>query len=132
MSWRFWWERQWLRIGQLPDAGTTRIELQWIHRNRAALPRLDCRYCYWYHFMSAVDKALEQMRQAPANVRNADLLRICTHFFGPPRHQGGSHAIFKTPWPGDPRVNIQNQSGKAKAYQVRQVLQAIERLGSPQ
>jgi hypothetical protein len=32
------------------------------------------------------------------------------------------------PWPGDPRVNIQNHKGKAKAYQVRQVLLAIERL----
>lgn len=36
--------------------------------------------------------------------------------------------IFKTPWQGDPRVNIQNDHGKAKAYQVRQVLDAIDRL----
>lgn len=28
-----------------------------------------------------------------------------------------------------PRVNIQNDKGKAKAYQVRQVLRAIEMLG---
>ena len=32
------------------------------------------------------------------------------------------------PWEGDPRVNIQNAKGIAKAYQVRQVLKAIERL----
>ncbi|WP_244951276.1 hypothetical protein [Ruania zhangjianzhongii] len=31
------------------------------------------------------------------------------------------------PWPGDPRVNIQNRHGKAKAYQVGQVLAAIEK-----
>jgi hypothetical protein len=31
-------------------------------------------------------------------------------------------------WQGDPRVNIQNQKGKAKAYQVKQVLKAIEKL----
>lgn len=37
-------------------------------------------------------------------------------------------AIFKTPWPGDPRVNIQNDKGKAKAYQVRQALLAIDKL----
>ena len=30
--------------------------------------------------------------------------------------------VFKTPWQGDPRVNIQNAKGKAKVYQVRQVL----------
>ncbi len=37
------------------------------------------------------------------------------------------HLVFKTPWPGDPRVNIQNDHGTAKAYQVRQVLAAIEK-----
>jgi predicted HicB family RNase H-like nuclease len=37
--------------------------------------------------------------------------------------------VFNTPWPGDPRVNIQNDKGKAKAYQVRQVLKAIDRRG---
>lgn len=36
--------------------------------------------------------------------------------------------VYKTPWIGDPRVNIQNDKGKAKTYQVKQVLQAIERL----
>jgi hypothetical protein len=36
--------------------------------------------------------------------------------------------IYRTPWPGDPRVNIQNAGGMAKAYQVRQVLKAIDRL----
>ena len=36
--------------------------------------------------------------------------------------------IFKTPWPGDPRINIQNNKGMAKAYQIKQVLMAIERL----
>ncbi len=42
--------------------------------------------------------------------------------------------MFKTPWPGDPRVNIQkSKGGKAKAYQVRQVLKAIDKLnGEPE
>jgi len=39
-----------------------------------------------------------------------------------------SHRVYKTPWMGDPRVNIQESGGKAKAYQVRQVLLAVERL----
>ncbi len=34
---------------------------------------------------------------------------------------------FPYPLPGDPRVNIQNDQGKAKPYQVRQVLTAIEK-----
>jgi len=37
--------------------------------------------------------------------------------------------VWKMPWPGDPRVNLQmGEGGKAKAYQVRQALQAIDRL----
>ena len=56
------------------------------------------------------------------------LSKVCEHFFGEPRQSGSSHKVFKTPWPGDPRVNIQNAKGKAKPYQVRQVLQAIDRL----
>lgn len=46
---------------------------------------------------------------------------------GRPRHQGTSYRVYKTPWSGDPRVTIQNKGGKAGAYQVRQVLKAIER-----
>jgi hypothetical protein len=48
--------------------------------------------------------------------------------FGRARQASGSHRVYKTPWSGDPRVNIQNSKGRAKAYQVRQVLRAIERL----
>jgi hypothetical protein len=79
--------------------------------------------------MSTVEKILEQMRTEPANVRFSELQRVCETYFGNPRQNGSSHAIYKTPWPGNPRVNIQNNKGKAKAYQVRQVLLAIERLG---
>lgn len=78
--------------------------------------------------MASAKKILEAMRREPRNVRFADLLKVCIAHFGEPRQHGTSHAIFKTPWPGDPRVNIQNDQGKAKAYQVRQVLLAIERL----
>lgn len=78
--------------------------------------------------MANTEKLLEQMRHEPANVRFNDLKKVCETYFGKPRQDGSSHAIFKTPWLGDPRVNIQNAKGKAKPYQVRQVLQAIEQL----
>ena len=61
------------------------------------------------------------MRRSPLNIRYDDLRKVCEHYFGPARRSGGSHAVFKTPWPGDPRVNIQDSNGKAKPYQVRQV-----------
>lgn len=73
-------------------------------------------------------KILTQMRQNPPGVRFNDLCKVCDAYFGEPRQSTGSHRIYKTPWPGDPRVNIQNEKGKAKAYQVHQVLQAIDRL----
>ena len=68
------------------------------------------------------------MEQNQNNVRFSDLCKVCDHYFGNARQTGSSHRIYKTPWQGDPRVNIQNSKGKAKAYQVKQVLKAIERL----
>ena len=78
--------------------------------------------------MPEVEKILRLMRSSPAAVRFKDLRKVCEHYFGAARQSGTSHAVFKTPWPGDPRVNIQDDKGKAKGYQVRQVLDAIEKL----
>ncbi|MCX7113487.1 MAG: toxin HicA [Proteobacteria bacterium] len=78
--------------------------------------------------MTTTRKILDQMRHEPANVRFSDLRKVCESFFGEPRHHSSSHMIFKTPWPGDPRVNIQDANGKAKPYQVKQVLKAIDKL----
>ncbi len=68
------------------------------------------------------------MRKSPKNIRFRDLCKVCDYYFGEPRQKGSSHRVYKTPWPGDPRVNIQNHKGMAKAYQVRQVLKAIDKL----
>ncbi|WP_235576831.1 toxin HicA [Rathayibacter sp. Leaf296] len=54
---------------------------------------------------------------------------MCEHYFGEPRQSRSSHRVYRTPWPGDPRVNIQDDHGRAKPYQVKQVLAAIERSG---
>ena len=78
--------------------------------------------------MSKIDQILEQMRQSPNGIHFADLCRVCEHFFGEARQRKSSHRVYKTPWQGDPRVNIQNAKGKAKSYQVKQILKAIERL----
>ena len=63
----------------------------------------------------------------PKNVRFEDLLQLCRRHFGQARVRG-SHYIFKTPWQGDPRINIQRDGNKAKPYQVRQVQRALRRL----
>lgn len=77
--------------------------------------------------MPSVEKIVKAMRAKPQSIAFNDLKSVCEHYFGEPRQSGSSHVVFKTPWPGDPRVNIQNDKGKAKAYQVRQVLKAIEK-----
>ena len=71
---------------------------------------------------------LAQMNAEPANVKFADLQKVCIHYFRQPRFASGSHVVFKMPWMGDPRINIQNFQGKAKPYQVRQALGAIQKL----
>ena len=78
--------------------------------------------------MSGVNDTVEKMRKNPKNIRFADACRVCDYYFGQPRQKGSSHRVYKTPWQGDPRVNIQNAKGKAKAYQIKQILKAIERL----
>lgn len=61
-------------------------------------------------------------------IRFLQLLKICENFFGQYR-TNGSHHIFKTPWQGDPRINLQKLKGNfAKPYQARQVLRALNKL----
>ena len=63
--------------------------------------------------MSELVKAI---RNNPKGVCFSDLRKVCDSYFGAPRQKGSSHRVYKTPWPGDPRVNIQNERGMAKAY----------------
>ena len=78
--------------------------------------------------MDTIAEIIKRMKSNPKGVRFKDLCRVCDAVFGEPRQRGTSHRIYRTPWQGDPRVNIQNQKGMAKSYQVKQVLQAIERM----
>ncbi|MDR0642723.1 MAG: hypothetical protein LBG07_09720 [Treponema sp.] len=63
----------------------------------------------------------------PKNVKFVDLIQICAKYFGSPRICG-SHHIFKMPWQGDPRINIQKDGNMAKEYQVKVVVKAIEKI----
>jgi len=78
--------------------------------------------------MAKIEDILLQMKNNPADIRFADLSKVCNYYFGKARQKTGSHQVYKTPWKGDPRINIQNHKGKAKAYQVKQVLLAVEKL----
>lgn len=78
--------------------------------------------------MARIEDIVAEMRKNPQGIRYEDLCRVCDFYFGTSRQASGSHRVYKTPWPGDPRVNIQDDKGIAKAYQVRQVLKAIKRM----
>ena len=75
----------------------------------------------------SLDEAIEALAGSRTNIRFRDLLAICVQCFGEPRIRG-SHHIFKMPWPGDPRINLQEDGSHAKPYQVHQVLRALQRL----
>ena len=79
--------------------------------------------------MDSIDDVVKQLEESPSNVRFADLCKICDYYFGEARQKSSSHCIYKTPWQGNPRLNIQEKNGKGKDYQVRQVIKAIKRLG---
>jgi len=77
---------------------------------------------------TTIEKIIAKMRRNPQNIHFADAQKVCEYYFGQPRQHSNSHYIYKTPWAGDPRVNIQNNKGMAKAYRVRQILKAVDRL----
>ena len=81
--------------------------------------------------MPSIQEILAHMRRQPKSIRFSELCKVCDAFLGGPRQSSSSHRVYKTPWLGDPRVNIQNNKGMAKTYQVRQVLKAIDRLEAP-
>ena len=75
-----------------------------------------------------IDKIVALMRHNAKGVRFDDLCKVCDHYFGQPRQKGSSHRIYKTPFKDDSRLNIQDDKGQAKSYQVKQVLKIIDRL----
>ena len=73
-----------------------------------------------------LDDALEALEN-DRNVGFKDLIKICETFFKGPRIEGNHH-VFKTPWAGQPWVNIQKDGKMAKRYQVKQVREALTKL----
>lgn len=73
-----------------------------------------------------IEDALGALK-SETNIKFGALLKICEYFFEGPRITG-SHHIFKMPWQGHPRINLQKDGSKAKVYQVRQVREALIKL----
>jgi hypothetical protein len=67
---------------------------------------------------------LEAARRNPRDIRFAELVRLVEALGFKRRRTSGSHHIFKAP--GLPLINLQSEGGKAKPYQVRQVIDLVE------
>lgn len=77
--------------------------------------------------MPDCDKILHRARNSPRSLRFEELCQLAECYgFRFARHEG-SHRTYKRT--GFPRtMNFQNDNGKAKPYQVRQLLLAISEL----
>lgn len=72
-------------------------------------------------------KTLAKARNNPADVRFSDLLGLVVALGWQPARTTGSHRIFRHPDDAE-QLNLQPRpDGKAKPYQVRQVLDEIDR-----
>jgi len=78
--------------------------------------------------MTRIEKRLERIQNSPNDVKWADLVAVCDLCFGKPRRGRGSHLIYDTPWMDHPLLVLQPSKGKAKPYQVRQALRALDEM----
>ena len=69
---------------------------------------------------------LDHARTNPGGLRFSELIRLAECFGFSRRRQKGSHVVLSLEEALRPLV-VQNVKGRAKAYQVRQLLDAIDR-----
>jgi len=83
--------------------------------------------------MGKCEKLLEKAKSSPHNFRFDELCRLAECFGWIFNRQGGtSHRLYFNPGfpgPDGATMNFQNRNGKAKPHQIKQLLDAIERLG---
>lgn len=77
----------------------------------------------------SIDKLIQKAERSPENVTFRELCRLCKHFGMKPRKGTGSHRVFKRTKPPAFSLSIQDDGGKAKPYQVRELLRLAEQHG---
>jgi hypothetical protein len=77
--------------------------------------------------MGRREKLLERARRSPESLRFLEAVALAKGYLGDRVRQSGGHVVFK--YPGEMRlINLQNLNGMAKAYQVRQLVDVIDRI----
>ena len=72
------------------------------------------------------NKLLQKALASPANLRFEEACALARAFGFHPSRVSGSHHIYVHPGVRE-LLNLEDVRGKAKAYQVRQLLQLVER-----
>ncbi len=82
--------------------------------------------------MSRREKLLQKAYNSPHNLKFEEICKLAECFgWRFQRHEGTSHAVYLHPSLGNVAgalMNFQSRKGKAKRYQVKQLLDAIELL----
>ncbi len=76
--------------------------------------------------MASIVKRFQKLLRSPNNVRFSEFVAVILAFGFILERVSGSHHIFAHP-DIEENVNVQNEKGKAKSYQVRQFLKLVER-----
>jgi predicted RNA binding protein YcfA (HicA-like mRNA interferase family) len=77
--------------------------------------------------MTTREKRHAKIKNNPANVRFEEVEAWLLSFGFKEREAKGSHTVFTHPlWDG--KLTMQSHKGKAKPYQIRQALKAIEEI----
>ena len=76
--------------------------------------------------VSRIDKLIQKALVAPQNLSFSELCTLCRHFGMKRRKGSGGHRIYKRESPPFFTLSIQDDDGKAKPYQVRQLLDNVK------
>jgi predicted RNA binding protein YcfA (HicA-like mRNA interferase family) len=96
-------------------------------RPRAA-PSLDRRHCSPHDLGMKPTRVWQAILDGNLNIRFGDFERLLAAFGFVLDRQTGSHRIWYHPKLRE-RMNVQPMGGKAKPYQVRQLVQLVEAAG---
>src|SRR5688572_26901137 len=79
-----------------------------------------------------IAETIAELERVKGSTRFSRLIKICEEWFGAAR-VNGSHHIFRMPWPGDPRSNLQSDrrqsetvSGRTSDHRPKEIGRDIE------
>lgn len=93
---------------------------------RSWIRRVDNNYDIVYNITVRMKKLLDKARRSPAGLRFSELCKLAEAFGFVFQRQKGSHKIYSNDRIRQ-MMNFQDDHGRAKAYQVRQLLDCADR-----